>query len=324
MNRLGILRLLFLLALVPAWGLFFPGTAHAATCSVTGNTVSFGTFDPQTGNQDTQTTLDYTCTQTGFLIVPSVSLNVCLSIGMGNGGQINPRLASDGVGHSLAFQLYTDADRAANHIWGVVNTSYAPPTLPITIPAAFGFQSSASGHATIYGRVPSGQSGIAAGTYNNPITDAYISFREAPQSCGTTNQGAFAVPVQAIVAKACTVTASDLGFGATGLLSAITNGTSTITVNCVSGTQYKIGLDNGQHALGSTRNMQGSGGQKINYELYRDAARTLRWGNTPPTDTVNANGTGNNQNSTVYGRVPPQTTPSPGDYSDTVTVNITY
>nr|WP_281033880.1 spore coat protein U domain-containing protein [Mesorhizobium sp. M4B.F.Ca.ET.049.02.1.2] len=35
-------------------------------------------------------------------------------------------------------------------------------------------------------------------------------------------------------------------------------------------------------------------------------------------------GVGTAQNLTVYGRVPPQTTPSPGVYTDTVIVTVTY
>jgi outer membrane usher protein len=39
---------------------------------------------------------------------------------------------------------------------------------------------------------------------------------------------------------------------------------------------------------------------------------------------VASTGNGASQPFTVYGRVPPQTTPTPGAYSDTVTVTVTY
>ena len=71
--------------------------------------------------------------------------------------------------------------------------------------------------------------------------------------------------------------------------------------------------------------MAGGSSEFVNYELYRDAGRTQRWGNTPPTDIVASTGTGSAQPAvTVYGRVPPQTTPSAGSYGDTITVNVTY
>ena len=60
------------------------------------------------------------------------------------------------------------------------------------------------------------------------------------------------------------------------------------------------------------------------YELYRNSARTQRWGNTLNTDTVVGSGNGANQNLTVFGRVPNQSTPSAGTYNDTITVTVTY
>ena len=87
------------------------------------------------------------------------------------------------------------------------------------------------------------------------------------------------------------------------------------------GTEF--GLDNGQHATGTTRRLQGPGGF-VTYELYRNATRTQRWGATLNNDTVAGSGNGGNQALTVYGRVPGQTTPSAGTYNDTITVTVTY
>jgi spore coat protein U-like protein len=41
-------------------------------------------------------------------------------------------------------------------------------------------------------------------------------------------------------------------------------------------------------------------------------------------DAVAATGNGSAQSFTVYGRVPPQAAPAPGNYSDTITVTVTY
>jgi spore coat protein U-like protein len=66
------------------------------------------------------------------------------------------------------------------------------------------------------------------------------------------------------------------------------------------------------------------GTEVINYSLYSDSGRTTNWGNTVGTDTVAATGNGSAQAYTVYGRIPPQTTPAPGTYTDTITVTVTY
>lgn len=69
----------------------------------------------------------------------------------------------------------------------------------------------------------------------------------------------------------------------------------------------------------------GSGTYYLPYELYRDAARSLRWGNTLNVDTVGGTGSGSAQQLTIYGRVAPVTgQPPAGTYNDLVQVTITY
>ena len=70
--------------------------------------------------------------------------------------------------------------------------------------------------------------------------------------------------------------------------------------------------------------MTAPGGALVNYTLYSDTNRTTVWGQTIGTDTVSASGSGAAQSYTVYGRVPVQTTPAPGAYTDTITVTVTY
>jgi spore coat protein U-like protein len=132
--------------------------------------------------------------------------------------------------------------------------------------------------------------------------------------------------VQVVLTATCVInSASTLNFGTQGVLQANVDQTSTIAVQCTDTTPYDIGLDAGTGAGASvtTRKMT-SGGATVNYKIFSDAGRTTVWGNTVSTDTVSAVGNGAAQNYTVYGRVPPQTTPAPGTYTDTVTVTVTY
>ena len=96
-------------------------------------------------------------------------------------------------------------------------------------------------------------------------------------------------------------------------------------MQCTDTTPYNIGLDagTGTGATVTVRKLT-SGGATVNYTLYSDTGRTTVWGNTVSTDTVAATGNGASQSYTVYGRVPAQTTPAPGTYTDTVTVTVTY
>jgi spore coat protein U-like protein len=133
--------------------------------------------------------------------------------------------------------------------------------------------------------------------------------------------------VQMTIIASCTiVSASSLNFGGSqGVLTANVDQSSTIQVQCTNTTPYKIGLDagTGAGATVAARKMT-SGGATITYSLYTDSGRTTVWGNTVGTDTVSATGNGSAQSTTVFGRVPPQTTPAPGTYTDTITVTVTY
>ena len=119
--------------------------------------------------------------------------------------------------------------------------------------------------------------------------------------------------------------ASALTFLPQGVLSTNVNQTSTIQVTCTNTTPYNIGLDagTGAGATVAVRKMT-SGGATVNYSLYSDSGYNTVWGNTVSTDTVAGTGNGAAQNYTVYGRIPAQTTPAPGNYSDTITVTVTY
>jgi len=101
--------------------------------------------------------------------------------------------------------------------------------------------------------------------------------------------------------------------------------TSTLQVTCTNTTPYNIGLDagTGSGATVASRKLT-SGGATVNYTLYSDTGRTTVWGTTIATDTVAGTGNGAAQSYTVYGRIPTQTTPAPGNYADTITVTVTY
>jgi len=131
--------------------------------------------------------------------------------------------------------------------------------------------------------------------------------------------------VRITIQAACTVTgASDLDFGTVGVLGANIDVTTGLTVQCTATTPYSIGIGAGAHGGGVTTRQMSGGSGLIGYSLFRDAGRLQNWGETIGADTVAGIGNGAGQNHTVYGRVPPQTTPAPGLYTDTVTVTVTY
>ena len=129
-----------------------------------------------------------------------------------------------------------------------------------------------------------------------------------------------------IQAQCLAATTNDLDFGTSGVIAANVDATSTLQVQCTNSTPYNIGFDKGVNGASvTTRQMKGGpSNELISYAMYSDAARSVNWGNTIGTDTVAATGSGVGQSYTVYGRVPAQTTPAPGNYTDTITVTVTY
>jgi spore coat protein U domain-containing protein, fimbrial subunit CupE1/2/3/6 len=132
--------------------------------------------------------------------------------------------------------------------------------------------------------------------------------------------------VQVTITASCTInSASTLNFGTQGVLATNVDQTSTLQVTCTNTTPYNIGLNagTGSGATVATRKLT-SGANTVNYTLYSNSGRTTVWGNTVSTDTVAGTGNGSAQSYTVYGRIPAQTTPAPGSYTDTITVTVTY
>jgi spore coat protein U-like protein len=127
--------------------------------------------------------------------------------------------------------------------------------------------------------------------------------------------------VTANVVTTCGITATNLNFG--NYSGVQLDGTSTLTTACTTGTPYVIQLHAGTApgATTTTRKMTGPGGQLLGYGLFRDAARTMNWGEVVPRDT--AFGVGSAV-FTVYGRIPASQFVQAGAYSDTITVELTF
>ena len=138
--------------------------------------------------------------------------------------------------------------------------------------------------------------------------------------------------VTASVIKACLVTTPPtLGFGTYDPNSAtpLAN-TTTFNVTCTSGTTYSIGMNAGIGSGASVTNRRmtsasaAAGSNTLSYGLFKDAAHTVNWDNS-----ISATGyTGNGavQALTVYGQIPVnQYNAAPAtDYSDTITLTLTY
>lgn len=312
--------------------------ASAATsCSASASNLAFGNISMGT-TQNNTATVTVNCNTAGLSLLANTRVLMCLNIGAGTslGSTINARTMSKISLDQLQFQIYRDASRS--QIWGDSITDDVDINLEYVVPALGG---SGMVSAIMYGQVPA-QFGLAAGSYQNPFTGSHtrLDYRYAepllgssswPSSCTSGGDGGgsitFPFTANAAVPASCVIDiVNNLNFGAVpGLINSNNDQTSSLSFTCTKTTPWKVSLDDGLHVNGSTRRMRlGATSNYVQYELYSDSAHSQRWGNTIDIDTVNGTGTGNSQSLTVYGRVPaPQSLPS-GDYSDTVTVTITY
>jgi spore coat protein U-like protein len=169
-----------------------------------------------------------------------------------------------------------------------------------------------------------------AGTYSSAFsgTDAQINYGTPAQvgSCtitSTTKTTTF--NATATVPTTCSIATTDLNFGTAGTLTVNTDGSTTLQPTCTSGTPYNIGLNGGlSGATNPTQRKMTKAAEFVLYGLYRDAARSLPFGNIIGTNTATGTGSGLAQSVPVFGRIAPQATPSPGLYSDTIVVTLTY
>lgn len=126
----------------------------------------------------------------------------------------------------------------------------------------------------------------------------------------------------------CSISATAVSFGTYNVFSgSAVDSTGTITYRCNSrAANITISLTRGSSSSYDPRQMS-KGAERLNYNLFRNAARTTVWGDGTSGTSMytNANPPNNrNVNLTVYGRVPAGQDVSAGTFSDTVTAVINF
>lgn len=302
-----------------------PRPAVAQSCTFSMPDLNFGTIDlTQNINFDTTATFQASCSG-----LANRTVRVCPNFGAGSGGVAaggNPRYLLSGASQ-MRFNIYRNA--TFTQVWGSRYWGYTPtpPTINVALNAA------GTGTATVVarGRVPTGQTTLPIGYYQSSFAGGHTLVAYAYSTVGncaaigTTNATQVPFNVVANNRGTCTVTATTLDFGQRGLLDANIDATNQIAVTCTTNIPYQVGLNGGSaSATDPTQRKMTLATRQITYGIYRDAARTLPWGNTIGANTVAGTGTGAAQTLVGYGRVPVQPTPAPGVYTDTIVVTVTY
>ncbi len=311
-----------------------PGAVSAQICSVGAPNASYGTVSVLNGNAaDTTTSFSVSCS----FGIPFASVQLCLQFPQGTpSGAGTLRYMSSGANQAV-HQIFSNSARTV--VWGSWGYGGAATFASGGVSAVInlGVIGTGSTSLTVFGRFAGSQQDLPPGTYTWTGTAPVLAYGYGSGGCGSSpgngNDNPGTITWTAIVSADCNVSTTPVNFGSLSTLGSTVTATGSVNVQCTRTTPYSISLGNGLNASGSQRRMRlGATLNYINYGLFTDAAGTNAWTSstsatscTSGTGTcVLGTGTGFSQTTTVYGRIPAQTTPPIGIYSDTVVVTITY
>ncbi|EOY5418738.1 spore coat U domain-containing protein [Cronobacter turicensis] len=174
---------------------------------------------------------------------------------------------------------------------------------------------------------------VAAGAYqvtlnfsvNYSICALGVAVCLTPQN-GTTT---FTSLVTLTVTNDCsTITAPNLNFASAPLVKDFSPVSQTIAITCTKGSTYTVGINNGNNAVGSVRNMA-SGANRLSYEIYKGSTTnrwgvsgTERWASTSASQ-VSTDGLLKSYQYTAR-ILATQNTPPAGSYTDTLVVDVAF
>lgn len=319
------------------------GSARADTCSATLSDVDFGGVTPLSSS-DVSVTASGTINCAWTLISPTPpflvvvpNVTVCVNIGLGsNSASSDPRTLSNGSA-KLDYNLYRDASMTPAAIAGSISlpTTSVPVLAVLTVPSLL-LGGSIAQPFTIWGKIPAGAALAAVPTVGNAdtiysasfaghATISYAFYNLVKPACTSGLSSSFAFNVRARVVNDCRIDAAPLSFGSAGVLNAAVRSTSALSVKCVRNNAYQIVLGGGSVANNvNARKMKSAAGGTLDYRLS-SSLDGVSWGDgSQGSVVVSGVGTGAAVSVPVYGIVPAQTTPAPGDYRDTVTATVIF
>ncbi|MND37533.1 Spore Coat Protein U domain protein [compost metagenome] len=144
---------------------------------------------------------------------------------------------------------------------------------------------------------------------------------------GTTN-----LTVSLTVTNDCQITSPAISFGSAPVVAGFGTVNSNVNVSCTKGSNYTVGLDDGQNVSGGRRRMKSAANNFLAYDIFKSAS-SVRWGKlvgarraSTEADINPGAGTGTgsqvfNYNAKVY---PDQGTPPAGTYLDSVIVDVQF
>ena len=181
-------------------------------------------------------------------------------------------------------------------------------------------------------------SNVAAGLYQETLTIAwswdYCSGIGLLGAClgRDIGSGSKSLTVSLTVTNDCQITTPNINFGSAPVVAGFATVSQSLSVSCTKGSNYTVGLDDGQNVANGRRRMKSTTSNYLAYDIFKGAG-TVRWGavgaaRRASTDAdVNpgaGTGTGSqvfNYNAKVY---TDQATPPAASYTDSVILDVQF
>lgn len=151
----------------------------------------------------------------------------------------------------------------------------------------------------------------------------------APAAISRADSLALRMDVSAKVVANCRLTVPALSFGTYDPLVANSSdpadASSVVIVNCTRNTAASLSFDNGLNAaMDGARSMLGPGSGRLQYQIYRDSARTQVWATGAEAIHMTSKGVAQPERLTVFGRIPARQEVEPGAYTDVLTATVDF
>ncbi|WP_459661346.1 SCPU domain-containing protein [Acinetobacter calcoaceticus] len=303
--------------------------AHAA-CTVTGTTNSTYTYTAATINSDANINFSGTISCLGGRTTPEISAYMCMKTVFTGTTNTNNNVSLPYTVTATVGGAGSSTTNQTSNVWyGPVRTVASNNIISYSVNV----------------KVPARTGSLIAypkGTYTGTVQLFWDMQASSSTVCegnsgGGWDSGNATITANYVVPSLCQLdSTANVDFGNIndiGTTSRDYTAQGAVNTTCNNGTPYSIYLGDGNNRIvGGFRRMTNGSSQYIPYQLYQNSTYSTVWDTTGGVTAVGGSGgvsktgSGSAQSTNVYGKIPQGTTISttPGNYSDSVVVTVTY
>jgi spore coat protein U-like protein len=320
------------------------GQARADGCTVAQTNIVFPSVSSITSadayaNANFKVTCTWTSALAGLLF-PNAT--VCLYLGDGSGNASTtatvPRQLSNGS-KRVNYNLYTDASYSAAKVWGGWSgTDTSANVIQFTLTKSDNVIGSLTQDVNLYGKLNADATlaamdvgpdnlSLVSNFGGSNVMMRFIFFLTGAGNCVLGTTVAMPFQVSANVINDCDINVGNLVFPNSSLLTSAIRTTSTLTARCSKNTAYRITFSAGTtpgNTVSARKMLKTSASELVSYQISNALDGASLGDGSGGTVVMGGTGDGTTKSQTVFGLVPAQTTPSPGDYKDTVVATVWF